>query len=221
MDELINLLSDSEKASTVIYNIASYVIYIYPGIISIYVYNFFNARKTHTTQAFIIKSFAISYLYNVIMGKVCPAIKIGVNGIRYNLMLIVISFAIPYGLYRFKNSDIFARICALFKIGTSVTEVPFELLGDKEENYTCLKVYLKDIPYIYIGYVSEYEYESESDKYVILSGYKKYLVTKTSEEKILVDNESSQCNEKVYIKLADIKLIEKIAEERANKEIFK
>ena len=94
MEEIIKLLSDSEQASVVIYNIASYVIYIYPGIVSIYAYNFFNAKTTHTTQAFILKSFAISYLYNVIVGKLCPIIKIGLNGIRYNLILIIISFVI-------------------------------------------------------------------------------------------------------------------------------
>lgn len=221
MEELIKLLYDSEKASVVIYNIASYIVYIYPGIVSIYAYNFFNAKTTHTTQAFVIKSFAISYLYNVVMGKVCPLIKIGVNGIRYNLLLIAFSFVVPYTLYRFKNSDTFAKICGWFKIGTSVTDVPFELLGDKEEDFTCLKIYLNDVPYCYIGYVSEYEYESEQDKFVIISGYKKYLVTENLEEKLLVDNKAEQYDEKVYIKLEDIKLIEKISEKRASEEIFK
>lgn len=67
MNEIFDLLLNAEKANKLIENLAGYVVYIYPGIITIYLYNFFNAKITKNTQAFIIKSFAISYLYNIFL----------------------------------------------------------------------------------------------------------------------------------------------------------
>ena len=163
MDTIVELLSDTEQAGIVIQNIASYVIYIYPGIISIYLYNFFVARTTKDTQAFVIKSFAISYLYNLFIQTIflsmCFVKEVPEkNSIAYNIVLIVISFFVPYCCYKFKMSKIFTLLCGWLGISTSTTNVPFELLGDKEEKYTCIKIYLKDEPCVYIGYLGEYEY---------------------------------------------------------------
>ena len=222
MEAIIELLADSEKASVVMQSLAGYIVYLYPGIISIYLYNFFNAKTTHNTQAFLAKSFAISYLYNVLLLKISSKTNcISMNGIRYNIVLLIFSFSIPYFWHSFRKSEFFAKVCGWFEISTSVTDVPFELLEDKDEIYTCLKVYMKDDPYLYIGYIGEYEYESENDKFIILTGYKKYLIKDNLEEKLIVDNKADQYNEKVYIKLGDIKIIEKIAEDRANREIYK
>lgn len=226
MDKIIELLSDTEQANLVMQNIASYVIYIYPGIISIYLYNFFSARTTKNTQAFVIKSFAISYLYNLLVQTSVSEMsflkeKPSKNSVIYNIVLIIVSFLIPYLCYRFKMSKVFAFICECFRISTSATDVPFELLGDKEEEYTCLKIYLKDEPYAYIGYLGEYEYEDGHDKYIILTGYRKYYIKSKSDEKLIASYRKEEYTEKVFIKISDIKLIEKIGEKRAKEEIYK
>lgn len=226
MDKIIELLSDTEQANLVMQNIASYVIYIYPGIISIYLYNFFSARTTKNTQAFVIKSFAISYLYNLLVQTSVSEMcflkeKQSKNSVIYNIVLIIVSFLIPYLCYRFKMSKVFDFICEFFRISTSATDVPFELLKDKEEEYTCLKIYLNDEPYAYIGYLGEYEYEDGHDKYIILTGYKKYYIKSKSDEKLIANYRKEEYTEKVFIKLSDIKLIEKIGEKRAKEEIYK
>ena len=41
-------------------------------------------------------------------------------------------------------SRTFTSICKRLGIFTSATDVPFELLCDSEEKYTCLKIYLTD-----------------------------------------------------------------------------
>lgn len=46
MNEIFDLLLNAEKANKLIENLAGYVVYIYPGIITIYLYNFFNAKIT-------------------------------------------------------------------------------------------------------------------------------------------------------------------------------
>lgn len=224
MDKVLELLSDTEQANLVMQNIASYVIYIYPGIISIYLYNFFVARTTQNTQAFAIKSFAIGYLYNLLVQTFlermcCLEVKPSQNSVIYNIVLIIIAFLMPYLGYKFKMSKVFTSICQCLGISTSATDIPFELLKDKdEEEYTCLKVYLKDKPYAYIGYLGEYEYEDGHDKYIILTGYKKYYIK--SREKLIADYRKEEYTEKVFIKFEDIKLIEKIGEKRAKKEIY-
>lgn len=225
MENIVELLSDTEKTNLVMQNLASYVVYIYPGIISVYLYNFFVARTTKNTQAFAVKSFAISYLYNlllqVILAKMCFLKEMpDKNDITYNALLIVISFLIPYSCYKFKMSKLFAFICECLGISTSATDIPFELLGDVGEEYTCLKIYIKDEPYVYIGYLGEYEYEEGHEKYVIITGYKKYLINKKSIERLVEGYGAEDYNEKVYIKFDDIKRIEKIEEKRARAEIY-
>lgn len=226
MDKLIELLSNPSKANVVMQTLASYVVYVYPGIASIYFYNFFNARTTKHTQAFVIKSFAISFLYNVCLKKIlliitCIKEKPNESSMVYNFILITIAFLVPYCCYKFKMSQLFANICSFFGISTSATNVPFELLGDKEEQFTCLKIYLKDEPYVYIGYLGEYEYEEGHEKYAILTGYKKYFIESDSCEQLISEHDSEKFQEKVFIRYDDIKLIEKIEENRAKEDIYK
>lgn len=52
MGEIIQLLLNTEQANVAMQNIASYIIYIYPGIISIYLYNFFDAKKQRALKLF-------------------------------------------------------------------------------------------------------------------------------------------------------------------------
>lgn len=226
MDKIIEVLSNPEQTGLIIKNIASYVIYVYPGIISIYLYNFFIARTTKNSQAFVIKSFAISYLYNLLLQTAIFNLcffkeKPSESSVAYNVILITIAFSIPYFCYKLKMSKMFSTMCNWLGISTSATDVPFELLGDKEEAYTCIKVYLKNEPYAYLGYLGEYEYEEGHDKYIILTGYKKYAVKNNHKEKLIVGYSAEDYNEKVYVRFDDIKRIEKIGEKRAKEEIYK
>ena len=225
MGEIIQLLLNTEQANVAMQNIASYIIYISPGIISIYLYNFFDAKKTKGTQAFLIKSFAISYLYNlflqVIFQKICDfKAKVQKDKIIYNIVLIIVAIVIPYIAHKFINSKVFAYICSLFGISTSVTDVPFELLEDEDEKYTCLKVFIKDEPYVYIGFIQEYEYENERDKFLILSAFRKYIINEKKREKLIEGHKAEEYNEKVFIKFSNIKYIEKLGQDRAMKEIY-
>ena len=222
---IFDLLLNAEKANKLIENLAGYVVYIYPGIITIYLYNFFNAKITKNTQAFIIKSFAISYLYNIFLQMGLQNIcflkdKMQNDKVKYNIVLIIVAFVIPYIVYRFVNSIIFARICGMLGISTSVTNIPFELLADKDEEVVCLKVYFKDEPYVYIGFLKEYEYEKDIDNYIILSGYRKYYVNSEHSEKLIEAHSAEEYKEKVFIKFSDIKRIEKLERKRTEKDIY-
>ncbi len=216
MDALIKLLSNPEQAQIVLQNIANYITYIYPGIISIYWNNFLEAKSTKDTQALIIKSFSISFLYNIVLNTILPC---NFTIIKYNILLIFISVLCPYIYNKIKYSKIARIICEFLGIRTCISGVPFELLKNSEEKYTCLKVYLTDNVTSYIGYMDKYEYEEIKEKFVILVGYKKYII-ENSNEKIVINNGAEQYDQKVFIKYSEIKVIEKIAEEIATNKIY-
>ena len=225
MEQILKVLLDVRLVDAIMQNLASYIVYIYPGIITIYIFNFLYAKKTKDTQALIIKSFAISYLYNLFLMRIFDSscferYNIQKKYVRYNIILIIVSIIVPYIINKFANSDLFAQLCSLLKINTSITDSPFELLGDKDEQYTCLKVYLKNEPCVYIGFMQEYEYENEENKFLILSGYRKYFIDNKMNEKLVEGHKAKSYKEKVLIMFSDIKRIEKVGLERANKKIY-
>jgi len=220
MDALIELFSNPKQAQTVLQSIANYVTYIYPGIISIYWNNFLEAKSTKDTQALIIKSFSISFLYNIALNAIFDVINLTVNIIEYNALLITVSIICPYIYNKIKYSIISKKVCEFLGIRTCISGVPFELLKNAEEKYTCLKVYLTDNITTYIGYMDKYEYEECKERYIILVGYKKYIIN-NNDEKIIVNNCAEQYDQKVFIKYSEIKVIEKIAEKIATDTIYR
>lgn len=139
--------------------------------------------------------------------------------IGYNICLISISIILPYLCNKIKFSKITRKICEFFGIRTCISSVPFELLKTSEEEYTCLKVYLNDNVTAYIGYMGPYEYEENKERFVILTGYKKYII-KHNKEKVVINNNAEQPDQKVFIKYSEIKIIEKIAENIATDTIY-
>lgn len=216
MEALIKLLSNPEQVQLVLLSISSYAVYIYPGIISLYWNNFLEARTSKETQSLIIKSFSISYLYNIILGSLLPYEN---YVILYNIVIIIMSVVFPYAYNQLKYSRITIAIYEKLGIRTCISGVPFELLKNKKEKYTCIKIYMNDGNFAYIGYLDNYEYEENCEKFIILSGYKKYELAE-GEEKLIIDNKADQNDQKVFIKYDDIKVIEKIAEDIANTQIY-
>lgn len=217
MEAFIELFLDQEKLQLILQNIANYVIYIYPGIISIYWNSFLEAKSTKDTQALIIKSFSISFLYNIALNSIFA--KLNIDFLVYNLVLIAISLICPYIYNKFKYSVLLKKVCEILRIRTCLSSVPFELLKTSEEKYTCLKIYLTDNVTIYIGYIGTYEYEENKERYVILVGYKKYIL-KNNKEELVINNRAEQSDQKVFIKYSEIKIIEKIAEDIATNTIY-
>lgn len=74
---------------------------------------------------------------------------------------------------------------------------------------------------MYVGFIQEYEYENEQDKFLILSGYRKYSINSKNREMLIEGYEAEEYKEKVFIKFSDIKRIEKLGLDRARKEIYK
>ena len=69
MEALLDLLLNQEKTLDIIQNLSIYVIYFYPGTISLYVMNFLEAKSLKEDTAYVVKIFAVSYLYNLALGR--------------------------------------------------------------------------------------------------------------------------------------------------------
>ena len=74
--------------------------------------------------------------------------------------------------------------------------------------------------HMYIGFIQEYEYENERDKFLILSAFRKYIINEKKREKLIEGHKAEEYNEKVFIKFSNIKYIEKLGQDRAMKEIY-
>lgn len=214
MSDLIALLANQEKTMNIIRNVSTYVIYIYPGIISLYLLYFFEAKNIKETNAFVIKSFAISYIYNILLQQWSFYEK---NEIVYNIFLVLFSITAPYLVYKIKYGKILLCICNCLKIRTCIDSRAFELLKGENEKYTFLKIYIKDSEVIYVGYMENYEVEMTTENFVILTSYRKAVQRKDGRLKFLIKNNTQDANDKVYIKCDEIKCIEKISQEKVNR----
>ena len=92
----------------------NYITYIYPGLISIFVYKYLEGKKVEENSIIVIKSIAISYLYMVFLQKV---IQFNLNipkltKILPHVILLIASVILPIiyirllmrsGLKKYKN----------------------------------------------------------------------------------------------------------------------
>lgn len=210
MESLIEILTDSEKFQVIIQNISSYITYIYPGIISIYVNNFLHLKSTKETQALIIKSFSISFLYIKILEFLSFSIS-DKQSIEYNALLFIMSIILPFAFFKIKCSKFVRETCYYLGIVINVPRAPYDFLPDYNDERYMLKVYLKDEATSYLGKLRVYEHDDDKEKFIILSKYKKFRCRDGKE--VLVDNYSKKEKNKVVIKYEDIKVMEKITEE--------
>lgn len=208
MEYILQLLQEPDLFQAVIQNISSFVIYVYPGLISIYIYDFLRLKSTKESQALIIKSFSISYLYVIVL-KAFPFAN--EQTIVFNAILIFISIIMPPIFYKLMYSRLVLYICYKAGIMIDVPRAPYEILKDEKEKQILIKIYLNDGNTSYLGNLLAYEYDVYKEKYIILSNYRKYRFI-DGEEQLEADNTKYNA-QKVLIKYNDIKIIEKIAEE--------
>lgn len=188
----------------IIDNLPQFVVYIYPGAITIYLYLFFRTKKIEENKGMIIKSIVISYVYITIMNNfIKPK-----NELNKNIELIIISVVIAYLSYRFIESKVIAKILMEIKIYTAINDSPIELLRESKEDKTYLCIYIDDSPNLIIeGFLKEYETEKDKESFVILSQYA--IKEWNRQEWNKVKDYFGEDEEKVLVFLKDIARIEK------------
>lgn len=152
-----------------------YITLFYPGYIVVYLYFFFTGKNMKDGNWMAIKAVFISYLINILCNAILTRIKID-SAVYFNLSLIILSVVIGYGSAKIKGSSLFEKALNWIKADTVFGEDEFEILrNDNRSAWVC--VYLKDSNVVYEGSLREVNLNSESKKYICLSGYYKYILT--------------------------------------------
>lgn len=151
----------------------NYFIYIYPGIISIFIYKYLEGKKCEENHILVIKSITISYLYVVFLEEV---IRFNVNSperveILPHVVLLFVSIGLPFIWYKIINSKWFENIQKKMRISTRRSSNPIEIALSKE-NKLWVCVYMDDLGIMYEGYVRNYVKDVERLTYLMLSQYR-------------------------------------------------
>lgn len=151
----------------------NYITYIYPGLISIFVYKYLEGKKVEENSIIVIKSIAISYLYMVFLQKV---IQFNLNipkltKIVPHVILLIASVILPIILYKIVNAKWFEKIQKWLKISTRRSSNPTEIALSKEKSpWVC--VYMDELGIMYEGYIRNYVKDVDRMTYLMLSQYK-------------------------------------------------
>ena len=151
----------------------NYITYIYPGLISIFIYKYLEGKKFKENNIIIIKSIAISYLYIVFLQKI---IHLNLNipkltKIFPHIVLLSVSIILPIIFYKCVNAKWFEKIQKWLNISTRMSSNPIEIILSKEEKpWVC--VYMDELGIMYEGYIRNYVKDVDRLTYLILSQYK-------------------------------------------------
>lgn len=191
----------------------SYLCYIYPGYISMFLFYYFRALTLSDTKAKFIKSVVISYLYIIItktflipkLNKVfCFNISGKLDSFGFNIILIILSVLVPYLIYMslFRNSYM-EKIIKKFGIETTLDRNEIDMLKRKYNDGLWIYVHLKNSNIMYEGSLAEKELENGRTKFFCLSKYRKLLVKENGKPKIIADYSTDE-KEKVLIYFDEI-----------------
>lgn len=194
----------SEDIIGIIDAIPQYIKYLYPGYITIYVYTFFRAKHISDSTSVVIKALALSYVYSVIIDRMCLPSELYVN-----LMLILLAVGVAYMAYLVTKSEYTLHILQELDIETSFYDNEIEALQNVETG-TWLVLYLNNDDVVYEGWLHHKELEEGCRKYLVLSSYRKFLLDENGKpvNPYIEDNDNNK-GEEVIIFYDDIKRIEK------------
>lgn len=183
-------------------SLTKYVVYFYPGYVTIYVFYFLKTYTLSDRKEIIPKAVAISFFYKLFLDKIPISSQFG-----YHFLMLILSIIIPYLCYLIQQSEYFAEVLNFLNIATSFEDNEFDLL-DKGEIGPWLIVYLKDEDVVYAGFLGDRELEEKKRKFITLRKYRKYQVKNGRKTKKLLEKHDYD-DEIVVIYYESIKRVEK------------
>jgi len=183
--------------------IPKYIIYIYPGYLTIYLYYFLRAKSMSDSKAALLKSIAISYIYVTLINKI-PA-----SELWKNFVLIIISIMAAYLSYLFVKSKDIAGIFHALDIEVTCLDNEIEALQGFDKG-AWLVIYLKDDDVVYEGWLHHKDLEQGRKQYIIINGFRKYFIDDDgSPKQPYIEEHDNELEEEVMILYDNIKRIEK------------
>lgn len=188
-------------------SLAKYIVYFYPGYLTVYTYNFLKAFTVNETKAVIFKSIAISFLYKTVIDslQIEPLL-------RYHLIIFLVSIIVPYICYRLQNTKIILKVFEKLKINTRFETNEIDIL-DNGKYSAKVRVYLENEKIVYEGFLGEKELEPNKKQFITLKQFKKYVVDEDGYPKQPYIEDYTNDEDKVLLFYEKINRIEKISRE--------
>lgn len=188
--------------------IKRYIIYFYPGFITLVIYRFAMYKSVEENKNTIIKSIIISYLYALPF-----SLLLGVDPIEFELWNHIGIVLVAVGVPIFWNSIIrkkwFKETMRKIGIRTEIYDNLMDIMFNKENGIVWVRAYMDKQKIMYEGSLRHYESDINRKQQVILSGYRKYDY-----------NESNREYEKVFDYANDQKQWVRILEENITRMEF-
>lgn len=202
-----------EDILKIIDSLADYIVYFYPGYLTIYIFYFLRAKTLKDENKIIAKAVVISFLYKLCVDKLpldkFPLGRIPLDAeIIYHALMMLIAVIVPYIAYRIQGSEKIIDIFKVLKITTRFEDNEIDIL-DNQEISAWLKVYMKDEKTVYEGFLGDKELEPGKRQFISLKKYRKYILGDDGRPKEPYIEEHDSDDDVVVIFYNQIKIIEK------------
>lgn len=194
----------AEEIIKILDSLAVYIVYLYPGYLSIYVYNFLKANTVKDSKGIIIKSIAISFLYKIWIDKLPIT-----TDVYYHFVMVILAVVVPYLCYMVQKSEGILDLFEYLDIDTRFENNEIEIL-DNGEISAWIRVYLKEDNVVYEGFLGEKELEPGKRQFITLKKYRKYILDADGRPKKPYIEESYTDEDMVLLFYQDVYKIEKV-----------
>lgn len=188
-------------------SIPTYIVYIYPGYLTIYVYNFLKAFTVNDCKGIVFKSVAISFFYKICVDKL-PIY----SDLYYHSVMVFISILVPYVCFLIQKSNVVLEWFEFFDINTRFETNEIDIL-DNGIYSAKVRVYLTNENIVYEGYLGEKELEPNKRQFITLRQFKKYTLDENGFPKEPYIEDHNHDEDKVLLFYEKINRIEKIQRE--------
>lgn len=184
-------------------SIANYIVYFYPGYLTIYVYYFLKAKTLKDEKGIVAKSVVISFLYKTCLDRLNINLEM-----TYHVLMLCSSVIVPYIAILIQESDALKDLFEFLKIRTSFKDNEIDIL-DNGDFSPWLKIYMQNEKIVYEGFLGSKELEEGKRQFISLKKYRKYVLDAEGKPKEPFI-EKHNTDDEVIIFYDEIKLIEKI-----------
>lgn len=188
--------------------IRQYIVYVYPGFITLVIYRFAMYKSVEENKNTIIKSIIISYLYTLpffLIFEIDPT----EFEFCHHIIIIIMAVIIPICWNVVIRKKWFKAIIRKIGIRTEIYDNLMDIMFNKENGTVWVRAYMDEQKVMYEGSLRHYESDINRQQQVILSGYRQYNY-----------NENTKKYEKVYDYANDQKQWVRILEENITRMEF-
>lgn len=150
-----------------------YIVYVYPGFITLVIYRFAISKSVEENKNTFIKSIIISYLYTLpffLIFKIEP-IKFK---IWHHIIIALIAVIVPISWNLLVRQSWFKYIIRKIGIRTEIYDNLMDIMFYKENAVVWVRAYMDEQKVMYEGSLRHYESDINRQQQVILSGYRMY-----------------------------------------------